>query len=183
MPESMLTTKNETSQTWPTSATSASAKTIETIASRIGTNDATTAPKTSSSTTSAAGRPKKSSPSFRSLLERLRKSSSAVNSPVIETSYRPAVGLLDDVDHVLDPVLRVRAHPDRDHGRVLVRRDQALVVRAVVGRDPVRPPRRLQRGRKPLDLAAHLGARRHVLAGRAEEHDLVDEVVRGRQPR
>ena len=86
MPESMLTTKNETSQTWPTSATSASAKTIETIASRIGTNDATTAPKTSSSTTSAAGRPKKSSPSFRSLLESVRKSSSAVNSPVIDTS-------------------------------------------------------------------------------------------------
>ena len=87
MPESMLTTKNETSQIWPTTATSASAKTIETIASKTGTSDATTAPKTINSTTSAAGRPKYSSPSFRSLFERERKSSSAVNSPVIVTSY------------------------------------------------------------------------------------------------
>jgi hypothetical protein len=31
-----------------------------------------------------------------------------------------AVGLVDDVDHVLDPVLGVRPHRDRDHGRVAV---------------------------------------------------------------
>ena len=85
----MLTTKNETSHTCPTIATSASATTMATIASRIGTNDATTAPKTKSSTTSAAGSPKKSSPSFRSLFESVRKSSSAVNSPVIVTSSGP----------------------------------------------------------------------------------------------
>ena len=89
MPESMLTTKNETSQIWPTSATSASAKTIATIASRTGTSDATTAPKTSSNTISAAGRPKKSSPSFKSLFESVMRSLSAVNSPVIETSNGP----------------------------------------------------------------------------------------------
>ena len=108
----MLTTKKETSQTWPTIATSASATTIATIASRIGTSPATTAPKTSSSTTSAAGSPKKSSPSFRSLFESVRKSSSAVNSPVIVTSSGPLVGLPDDVDHVLDPVL-ARPAPSR----------------------------------------------------------------------
>ena len=85
----MLTTKKETSQTWPTIATSASAKTIATIASRTGISPATTAPKTSSSTISAAGSPKKSSPSFRSLFESVRKSSSAVNSPVIVTSSGP----------------------------------------------------------------------------------------------
>jgi hypothetical protein len=85
----MLTTKNETSHTWPTTATSASATRIATIASRMGITDETTAPKTKSSTTSAAGSPKKSSPSFRSLLESERKSSSAVNSPVTVTSSGP----------------------------------------------------------------------------------------------
>src|ERR687898_233499 len=50
----MLTTKMETSHICPTTATSASAKTIATIASRIGTSPATTAPKTSRSTTKAA---------------------------------------------------------------------------------------------------------------------------------
>ena len=153
----MLTTKNETSQAWPTIATSASAKTIETMASRIGSSDATTAPKTTSSTISAAGSPKKSSPSFRSLFERSRKSLSAVNSPVIETSYGPRSACWTTLDHVLDPVLGVGAHRDREHGRVLVRRDEALVVRAVIGRDLGRSPGRLQRRRQPLDLAAHLG--------------------------
>ena len=82
--------KNETSHTCPITATSARANVIATIASRIGTSEATTAPNTSSRTTSAAGRPKKSSPSFRSLFESSRKSLSAVNSPVIVTSNGPA---------------------------------------------------------------------------------------------
>ena len=62
---------------------------IATIASRTGISPATTAPKTSNSTISAAGSPKKSSPSFRSLFESVRKSSSAVNSPVIVASSGP----------------------------------------------------------------------------------------------
>ncbi len=86
----MFTTKKEKTQTWPSTATSASASVIATIASRRGTSEATTAPNTSSSTIRAAGRPKKSSPSFRSLFEISRKSLSAVNSPVIATSSGPA---------------------------------------------------------------------------------------------
>ena len=153
----MLTTKNETSQTWPTIATSASAKTIETIASRIGTSEATTAPKT----TQQHDQRRRQAEEELALLQVLVRDVEEVvvggelarDRDLVGT----AVGLLDDVDHVLDPVLGVGAHPDREHRRVLVRRDEALVARAVVGRDPVRRSGRLQRRRQPLDLAADLG--------------------------
>ena len=65
----MFVTKTESSKTWPTSAVSARATTIETSASTSGMTPATTAPKTSRSTISAAGSPKKSSPFCRSSSE------------------------------------------------------------------------------------------------------------------
>ena len=95
-------------------------KTIETIARRIGTSEATTAPKTSSSTINAAGRPK-SSPSFKILVREPEEIVVGGELARDRDLVRTAIGLLHDVDHILDPVLRVVAHPDREHGRVLVR--------------------------------------------------------------
>ena len=82
----MFTTKIESSHSWATSAVSPSATMIETIASTIGSAAATTAPKTSRSTRSAAGRPKRSSPFSRSLCETSLKSRLVVNSPVTATA-------------------------------------------------------------------------------------------------
>jgi len=65
----MLTTKIERSNACPTIAVSASATTIETIASSTGTRPATTEPNTSSSTIRAAGRPIWNSPFCRSSSE------------------------------------------------------------------------------------------------------------------
>ena len=66
---SCSSTKTESSNTWPTIAVSASATTIERSASTSGMTPATTVPKTSSRTISAAGAPKKSSPFCRSSSE------------------------------------------------------------------------------------------------------------------
>ena len=82
MPISMFWVKTERSYACARSATSASATTIEAIASMSGTRPATTAPKTSSRTTSASGAPKKSSPFFRSSSDAASSSASAVRSPV-----------------------------------------------------------------------------------------------------
>ena len=81
----MLTTKNDTSNAWPTSAVSATATTIESRPSTTGIRPATTAPNTSSSTISAAGRPISNSPFCRSSAESFSKSSSEVSEPVIAT--------------------------------------------------------------------------------------------------
>ncbi len=94
---------------------------------------------------------------------------------------RPVVGLLDDVDHVLDPVLGIPPHPDRDRGRIAVGREQAWILIVEVGADPRRAPGRLQRRHQPQDLALRLPVRRHVSPGRTHEHDLVDVVARRRQ--
>ena len=91
---------------------------------------------------------------------------------------RAVVGALDDGDHVLDPVLGVVAHPDRQHRRVAIARDEARVARAVRGRHPVGAAGRLQRRGELLDRSAHVRVLRHVLAGCPEDDDLVDEVVR-----
>ena len=80
---SMFWVKTDRSYTCPRRATSASATTIETIASMSGTSPATTAPKTSSRITSATGAPKKSSPFLRSSSDASSSSASDVNSPVI----------------------------------------------------------------------------------------------------
>ncbi len=63
---------------------------IESSAITTGTNPATRAPKTSTSTIIAAGRPKASSPFWRSLCEMLAKSLLTVWSPVIATA-KPCV--------------------------------------------------------------------------------------------
>ena len=59
---------------------------IATIAIRSGTSPATTAPKTSNRTMSAAGSPNLSSPFSRSSCERRLKSWSSVSSPVTDTA-------------------------------------------------------------------------------------------------
>jgi hypothetical protein len=94
---------------------------------------------------------------------------------------RPSIGLLDDGDHVRDPVLAVRPHADRDHSSVPVRREQARILVVEVGANVRRPARRLQCRRQPLDLELRVPVGGHVLSGRPGEHDLVDEVVRRRQ--
>ena len=86
MPVSMLTTKMERSNAWPTSAVRARATTMATSASMSGTRPATTAPKTTSRMTMAVGMPKKNSPTRRSCSDSAMKSRSAVHSPVISTS-------------------------------------------------------------------------------------------------
>src|SRR4051794_6235470 len=58
----MLTTKNETSNAWPTRAVRATATTIDSSPSSTGTRPATTAPNTSTRMISAAGSPISSSP-------------------------------------------------------------------------------------------------------------------------
>src|SRR5438477_156874 len=81
----MLTTKIESVNPSATRPVRPTATRIETIAIRTGTSPAATAPKTSTSTTSAAGRPTPSSPDFRSCCERSLKSWSIVPEPVIVT--------------------------------------------------------------------------------------------------
>jgi hypothetical protein len=81
----MFTTKTESVNPAATIAHSPSATTIATIAISKGISPATTAPKTSSSTISAAGSPTESSPDLRSCCERSLKSWSSVPSPVIAT--------------------------------------------------------------------------------------------------
>ena len=85
----MFTTKNETSNAWPTIAVKATAITIDSSPSSTGTRPATTAPKTSTRMISAAGSPINSSPFCRSSSESFSKSASAVREPVIET-WKPS---------------------------------------------------------------------------------------------
>ena len=82
----MLTTKNETSNAWPTRAVKATAITIDRSPSSTGTRPATTAPKTSKRMISAAGSPINNSPFCKSCSESFSKSASAVKEPVIETA-------------------------------------------------------------------------------------------------
>ena len=89
MPVSMLITKIESSQIEATTATSPSPTTIASSASAIGTNPATTEPKTSRRIKNAAGRPNWSSPLLRSCWERSVKSWSRTSLPVTPTS-KPA---------------------------------------------------------------------------------------------
>ena len=107
----------------------------------IGTSAATTAPKTSSSTISAAGRPICSSPFSRSCEASSLKSWSMVNSPVIAASNAglssAAVDLVEDVD---DARLGVVAHRDGQQDGVLVLRDRGRVLRGVGVADGVRRP-------------------------------------------
>ena len=82
----MLVAKTDSGNACPTSASSASATVIETIANSNGTSPATTEPKTINSTINATGNPNPSSPLRRSSSASVEKSASSVNSPVIETS-------------------------------------------------------------------------------------------------
>ncbi len=81
----MFVAKTESGNACPTSASSASATTTETIAKSSGINPATTEPKTTNRTISAAGKPNPSSPFSRSSPASVSKSASSVNSPVIVT--------------------------------------------------------------------------------------------------
>jgi hypothetical protein len=81
----MFVANTESGNACPTSATSASATTIETIANSNGISPATTEPKTINSTISAAGNPNPSSPLRRSSSASVERSASSVNSPVIDT--------------------------------------------------------------------------------------------------
>ena len=94
--------KKERWKTWPTTAAMPRATTIETTAIISGTKAATTAPKTSSSTISAAGRPYCSSPRARSRCEHLdevvaRRSSDPVMSTETPSRRSAACDRVDDV--------------------------------------------------------------------------------------
>ena len=86
MPLSMFTMKTERVNSSERMATRPSPTTMESNAMSTGTRPATTAPKTRMSTTSAAGRPKKSSPCSRSRCDSVEKSFPTVCSPVTATS-------------------------------------------------------------------------------------------------
>ena len=170
MPVSMFTTKIESSHSWATSAVSPSATRIDTIARTIGRSPATTAPKTSRRTISAAGRPKRNSPSSRSLLRDLVEV--AVGRELAGHRHREpvaAVGLLHGLDQILDRHLRVRAQLHRDERRLVVLGEEPL---RLVGRDDLLDGA----GRlEPIDEALHLGAERLVVRGRAvaaDDHEL-----------
>lgn len=77
--------KKDRSTAWPAIAALPSATMIDAMAIASGTATATTAPKTSSSTISAAGRPNCSSPFSRSCRETVVKSLLSVQVPVIAT--------------------------------------------------------------------------------------------------
>ena len=86
MPVSMFTTKIERLNACASRATSPSATTIDGSVIISGMSPATTDPKTRSRTISAAGRPIRSSPCWRSLSESALKSRSIVFWPVTEAS-------------------------------------------------------------------------------------------------
>ena len=97
---------------------------IERIAISTGTSPANTAPKTSTSTMSAAGSPKASSPVSRSSCDCLPKSWFAVWSPVIADLEGAAVRLLHDLLDLGGAGVAVDA--DRREQRVAVGRDGQL---------------------------------------------------------
>ena len=83
---------------------------------------------------------------------------------------RPVVGLLDDVDHVLDPVLGIPPHPDRDRGRIAVGREQAWILDrrsrsgpAPCARSPPAPPPAAGSRASPAGPSSRL-ARAHARA-------------------
>ena len=153
--------------------------TIATIARRSGTSAPTTVPKTSRRMMSAAGRPKKSSPSLRSLFESSRKSRSAVNSPVIPVSKPPPPA--SRTTSITSSMFSSASgtHTDRQHGRVPVLRDE--VRRGEMVLDVVRHAER-------LDVAAqiaHLRLEGRVLdreLRRVDDHELVHELLVRRYP-
>ena len=108
----MLTTKNETSQTWPTIATSASATTIATIASRIGTQPRDDGAEDEQQHDERGRQPEEELALLQILVR--EREEVLVGGELAGDRHleRPAVGLLDDVDHVLDPVL-ARPAPSR----------------------------------------------------------------------
>ena len=122
----MLVANTDSGNACPTSASSASATVIETIASSNGTSPATTEPNTINSTISAAGNPNPSSP--------LRRSSPAsVDEVGVERELAgdrdvesvATVGALHGVDDILDVVLGIAAERHQHPGGIAIPRTPA----------------------------------------------------------
>ena len=165
----MLTTKNETSNAWPTSAVKATAITIESSPSSTGTSPATTAPNTSTRMISAAGSPMKQLALLQVLLGEL-----------LEVGVRRQRAGDRNLEAVL-PVLRlhqvdersdlVASHQERHHRRVAILRDERLIVRRVVALRVRDDAERLP----ALAERPHLRPERGLVdrvAIRAHDHDL-----------
>ncbi len=128
---------------------------------------------------SAAGSPKKSSPSFRRVgeLEEVAVCCELAGDGGLEPV---ALNSLDDVDDAFDVVFGIRAHAERQNGAVAVLRRE--VGRAEVVLDVVRHAKR-------LDLApqlSHLGLERgrvDLEPWGVDDHELVDVVLVGRDAR
>ena len=89
MPVIMLTMKTDRLNSWATTVAMPRPIRMDRIATSSGISPAMTAPKTSSKTTMAMGRPKSSSPCFRSLEDKVLKSWPTVCWPVTATENPP----------------------------------------------------------------------------------------------
>ena len=151
----MLVANTDSGNACPTSASSASAIVIATIAISNGTSPATTEPNTISSTISAAGSPNPSSPFFRSSPASVSKSSSSVNSPVIAVSKpsRPSARCTaSTTSSMSSSASRPSVHQHRRGVAILG--DQPPLARVVEGRDAGRAlllQLRRERSHPPLE--------------------------------
>ena len=176
----MLTTKNETSQTWPTIATSREREDDRDDREQHRDEPRDDGAEDEQQHDQRRGQPEEELALLQILVREREEVVVGGELAGDRRLERPLVSLPDDVDHVLDPVLGVRPHPDRDHDRVLVGREQPRIPVVEVRTDLRRPPGRLDGRGELLDLQLGLAVGGDVLARRPDEHDLV-HVVTGRR--